>query len=736
MARKVIGPTGSRRRRWVFLCTAAVTIALAVLIVPSALAVHDEAFQLDGDVIASTTTNYGGVTQNYDWDSMFTSAGANQSPLPTGFTAAGFKTDYTLKNGGFGNLDNSTYTQGSKDIDNVGQWVCTAANNVTDKGDIINAYATAYTNGDGSQFLYFALERSSNNGDANVGFWFLQDGTVGCDASNGTTNFSGAHQDGDIFIVSAFTKGGDVSTITAYRWNGGANGSLGSTPVAGGGDCRASSQGLDDPICATSNENTITTPWLTDNNGKNTGFGHSLLHGEFFEGGINLTSTHLGDRCFNSFVPDTRSSQSLTATLYDFAVGKLGECTSNTVTTPTPNTSTTIPANAQLTTSDSAHITVSGVPQFSGTVDFYICGPNVGATANCNTGGTLVNTATLTDATSPQDVSSSSVTVTEVGKYCWRAVYSGDTGRGVPGSTDPKNATDQSECFSVTPRTPNLTTCSGTYGGDPLTCTPGGTVNFGSSVSDRANLTNTANEQGTGGIGSDGSILGSTPAGTAGGPAQGTITFKLYGPGSCTTLAAGFPTAGLTATVNGNGQYGPVSFTPAAPGVYHWKASYGGDSPNTNSASETNCSNTDEDVTVRQVTPTLSTRQYVYPQDKTTITCSPTSDCSASGAGALSGNVRFRLYDTLANCTNNPTETTVGNNGLLYISSLLPISGAAPQSASTGGQTSYAVTAGTTVYWRVTYTSSNTAETDAAPSACTEQTTVSFAGNDSSISVP
>src|SRR5207248_11343671 len=151
---------------------------------------------------------------------------------------------------------------------------------------------------------------------------------------------------------------------------------------------------------------------------------------------------------------------------------------------------------------------------------------------------------------------------------------------------------------------------SGTSGGAPRTCTRAGKVNFGCSVSDRANLTYTANEQSTLGIGSDGSLLGSTPPGTAGGPAQGTITFKLYGPGSCTTLAANFPSAGLTASVNGNGIYGPVSFTPAAPGVYHWKASYGGDSPNTNSAAEDNCSNTDEDVTVRQVTPTLSTRQY------------------------------------------------------------------------------------------------------------------------------
>jgi hypothetical protein len=706
-----------------------------VLFVPSALAVHDEAFQLDGDPFAATTTHNGLGTQNYDWDSFFNGTGANgtiaKGTLSGGFSAGVGIKDFNLKtNGAFDTSDASTFTVGSKDINDVAGWTCTPANNVTDKGDIMNAYALAYTKPDGEQFLYFGLERSANTGDANVGFWFLQ-GSASC--SNGS--FSGHHQDGDIFVVSAFTKGGGVSTITAYRWTGGASGGIDPTPVAQGADCTSQNQPLGDPACATANKAAKSNwPWLTYN--KTNGVGHNVDTGEFFEGGLNLTNTGLSGHCFNTFLANTRSSQQLTATLYDFALGTLGECHSTTVTTPTPNTSTPIPANAQLTSSDSAQITVDGVPQFSGTVDFYICGPNVGALANCNTGGDLVHTETLTDATSPLTVGSGNVTVTEVGKYCWRAVYSGDSARGVPGSTDPTNATDQSECFSVTPRTPNLTTCSGTYGGDPLTCTPGGTVNFGSSVSDRANVTNTANEQGTLGIGSDGSILGSTPPGTAGGPAQGTITFKLYGPGSCTTLAANFPSAGLTASVNGNGIYGPVTFTPAAPGVYHWKASYGGDTPNTNSADENNCSNTDEDVTVRQVTPTLSTRQYVYPQDKASITCSPVTDCSASGSGNLSGNVRFRLYDTLANCTNFPNETTVGNSGLKYISSLLSISGAAPQTASTGSQTTYAVTAGTTVFWRVTYTSSIPAQTDAAPSACTEQTTVSFAGDDSTISVP
>src|SRR5262249_17463996 len=49
---------------------------------------------------------------------------------------------------------------------------------------------------------------------------------------------------------------------------------------------------------------------------------------------------------------------------------------------------------------------------------------------------------------------------------------------------------------------------------------------------------------------------------------------------------AGQPVFTTTRTVNGNGTYPTaaqpaVSFTPNAPGTYHWVASYSGDSPNT-----------------------------------------------------------------------------------------------------------------------------------------------------------
>ena len=72
---------------------------------------------------------------------------------------------------------------------------------MTNKGDILNSYAVAYTDPiSGDQYLYFGLERSANTGDANVGFWFLQNGAT-CPATGGS--FTGNHADGDIFVVKA-----------------------------------------------------------------------------------------------------------------------------------------------------------------------------------------------------------------------------------------------------------------------------------------------------------------------------------------------------------------------------------------------------------------------------------------------------------------------------------------------------------------------------------------------------
>ncbi len=123
---------------------------------------------------------------------------------------------------------------------------------------------TTYDAPNGDEILYFGIERNVNTGTANVGFWFLQS-EVGCSSTGGAVTFTGEHQDGDLLVVSEFSGGGTVSTITAYRWDrpGAGPGSLNPIPIASAGDCRGTTVGTQDPICGAANRDAITTPWLT-----------------------------------------------------------------------------------------------------------------------------------------------------------------------------------------------------------------------------------------------------------------------------------------------------------------------------------------------------------------------------------------------------------------------------------------------------------------------------------------
>jgi hypothetical protein len=615
-----------RGRRYLTALAALGLVAGTFAITSTVLAVHDQKFQLDGDVSASTQTNVGPLApQTLDWDSLFNASGADITPLPTGFTSSSFTRDFRVNpgcvltgTGTFCTADTTTYATGSKDtLPITPGWQCNRDNNVSSKVDIMNAYAAAYTAANGDKMMYFGMEKNTDTGNNNVAFWFLQSG-ADCISLGGSTPWTGHHVDGDILIVSAFTNGGGVGTINAYRWNGDDTGSLGTSSIAVGKDCKITG-GLD-TICATSNSgpdaiNTlITTPWLTAN--KADGVAHTLQPTEFFEGGINLTLTNLADKCFNTFVGDTRSSQSLGATLFDYARGSLGACTSSIVTTPSaPSLSI---GTGSVTATDSAVLNVSG-GTFTGTLSFHLCGPIVAAVppTNCQTGGTEILPAV--DVTGNGTYSSAAATITSAGTYCWRANFTTTT-TGVPNAVDPTDATSQTECFVVTPVPSGVTT----------NATP--TVVLGNPIHDIAHLTGTATQP-------DGS------------PAGGTITFHLYSDSGCLNEVS----TGLTAVpVSGNGDYNSGNFTPIAVGTYYWIAVYSGNPPNT-TGSSTACGDTGEITTVTD-TSAIITNQNWLPQDTATVT-------TASG-NAPSGTVTFTLYEN-ATCT-APSKTTFTDSTVPY----------------------------------------------------------------------
>ncbi len=92
---------------------------------------------------------------------------------------------------------------------------------MTNKIDIMNAYAASYTSAAGDHIIYFGMEKNTDNGVNDVGFWFLQ-GNANCAGKpGGGTAWTGNHSLGDVLVVSEFSNGGGVSNVTAYKWVGG-----------------------------------------------------------------------------------------------------------------------------------------------------------------------------------------------------------------------------------------------------------------------------------------------------------------------------------------------------------------------------------------------------------------------------------------------------------------------------------------------------------------------------------
>src|SRR5262249_12737529 len=162
-------------------------------------------------------------------------------------------------------------------------------------------------------------DRDSTNGDSNIGFWFNQDPSFGLQGTCPNQDFTGVHKDGDLFVVSAFTNGGTQPTIDVYQWQGG---SL--NPVSTGDASCTNPPNATNPACAIVNKAPISVPWSY----KGTAPGTVDTNG-FFEGGIDLTQLAGATAeipCFTSYLGETRSSQELTATVKDFALGNLDSC--------------------------------------------------------------------------------------------------------------------------------------------------------------------------------------------------------------------------------------------------------------------------------------------------------------------------------------------------------------------------------------------------------------------------
>src|SRR5258708_25985650 len=64
------------------------------------------------------------------------------------------------------------------------------------------------------------MDRFDNSGDAQNAFWFFQNPIgLGTTKVGAGQTFTGVHKNGDLLVVSDFSIGGTISTITVYLWD-------------------------------------------------------------------------------------------------------------------------------------------------------------------------------------------------------------------------------------------------------------------------------------------------------------------------------------------------------------------------------------------------------------------------------------------------------------------------------------------------------------------------------------
>lgn len=685
MTERVLGPTGSRRRRRFMVGPLLLMAVLALMFTSGAQAVHlISVFELDANAIED------GSAAADDWASVFNLANGSSADNPC-VTLGALDCSYTHDPTG-----TSIFTTGgSKDDLNIPSWRHTAGS-VPDKDEIEDAMAAMY-DVSGDQILYFAADRLAVNGSADFGFWFFKSDV----STNADGTFSGVHTVGDLLLLGTFTNGGADTTIRAFVWdpaNATINGTL-RDPGVTLADCSDTSE--PDNGCGAVNDGNTPSPWTYQSKSSKVP-ANTLPSGAFFEGGINLSAFNL-EGCFSSFLAETRSSPSIDATLKDFVLGDFESCGA-TMTTDASSNSFEIGGSV----SDSATISVTGInpPAPTGNVLFYLCGPAAGQ-SSCSASGTLIATVPLPGTVNGNNytVSSGSQTPTTAGDYCFFATWAGDTN--YPDGASVTNFSD--ECFTVTPKQPAINTvATGQSPGLPL----------GNSLDDTANLSGTANKPN-------------------GNPAGGTITFTAYGPHSDTTTCTTVAYTSVV-SVNGDGAYVASTgvlpgtntpagaFTPTAPGTYNWIAVYSGDSPNTKNVSGA-CGDANEGSVIISLQPTIATSQWVYPNDDATITV-------VTGGGDLTGSVKFSLYNNSA-CTGSvlyeETRTIPAAAGLTETLSTTNGDG-----VGAGDAADEKVSVTGTYSWLVVYTSTNPAHKNVTSQCHDEHFQVTFTNDDPAIPAP
>jgi uncharacterized repeat protein (TIGR01451 family) len=282
-----------------------------------------------------------------------------------------------------------------------GPWLYDTKNSVApDKNDIVTAFAAAYDDpNDQHVIFYFGLDTYAVQGNSNAGFWFFRRPVGLNPLAPGETQgtFSGDHTEGDIFVAVAYTGGGKIGDILVYRWDSSiqqGQSPVGLVQIASGADC--ADVAANDDVCGVVNSTAGEDPPWDYYNKENE---ETYKVPAFVEFGLDITELLGPDiGCFSTFLAETRSSQSETAQLKDFALGAFPVCGIEvnktdgdlskvgdevTYTIDIENTGRATLYAKDITDSVLGDIVLNGVDQANPNVDSNTCGASLLPGATC-----------------------------------------------------------------------------------------------------------------------------------------------------------------------------------------------------------------------------------------------------------------------------------------------------------------------------------------------------------------
>ena len=311
------------------------------------------------------------------------------------------------------------------------------------KDDLSDVYAVSHTKPDGHPEFYFGAERLVNNGDSHMDFEFLQSAvTLTGDCATGGGTFSGHRTQGDLLVAVDFTGGGVNAGTSVFVWECAASGNPqppdGTVCDPAGGPEHYEQILL--PTFVSFTVNAIDVPcggWVCRD--QVSGNSTTVSARDLLEGGIDLEGIPFNG-CFNTFLPHTRTAQSFTSVLKDFA----GPVSFKSCRDPGSTSSPGGTFSPGTSVHDVANLTNGGAPPPSGTVTFFLCQPAQVTGAGCSTGTQVGGAVALVGGTAS---SASTSATNSPGKYCWRLVFAPAPGSTGIYTTTHTNST--TECFNV-----------------------------------------------------------------------------------------------------------------------------------------------------------------------------------------------------------------------------------------------------------------------------------------------